>query len=663
MRILGMALVVAVACRPDVAHAPVPVAHPAQASHVDRELVRTLAILATRHALSPAELDGVAARLDAGTLTLPAYIDTLLASRAFTDDVAPLVILRALSSSVALAAPHGFVLQHTAGATPIYYLHEPCAAAQAVQVKPWWDLDHPVAVCPDSYLPAKWVGDVPKGQPETGCLSITSMVWGYGCGCGPVLERCFPSAERKAEMGPSLQDEIRRSVAHATTLDRPLAEIFTSNATWRDRNAEFIRRTQIIEAHRDPDPEAYLRELASWPAGGKWAPRDELLPGQHAGIVTAPQVLGALLDQRQRMTTFYDLLWCMEADSAGATPEGIAAIAKTQGTSLQLAQDGWKELAARTPCTNCHARLDYGNQFFQGYPTAYLKSYYVPAEQLHGRGALYGTDIQDPRGEAELTPRGFVGLALTQPEFRRCMARDFVGYTFGGRATPEQLDAIESLVNPETTTVKQLMRATLLQLVAEWPRLAAPSADVAATPATPAHGPLAVTGELAHALGPCLDCHDHEPGRPDLSAHELDRDTAIAAIDAVAFGTMPKGHPLSRDDRAAFVRPFIAALWSGADQTAARTFFLGRMTSLPAYRPEIAFGLVHEAAGAPGAQPWRMIETTVGADAQMTSPGLLTTVGLEAIESCRATHHTRDEIDRCIEAATRLERIAPDPHR
>src|ERR1700759_323421 len=88
----------------------------------DPQLLRTLAVLATNHIPSAAELDTVRRQLDTGQLARAGYIDGLLASQGFASDVAPLMILRQLLGQNAVGAPEGYVLSHTEGANPIYYL-------------------------------------------------------------------------------------------------------------------------------------------------------------------------------------------------------------------------------------------------------------------------------------------------------------------------------------------------------------------------------------------------------------------------------------------------------------------------------------------------------------------------------------------------------------
>src|SRR4029077_17280879 len=111
---------------------------PIVATAVDPELLRTLAVLATSKTPSPTELAETRVRMDRGQLTMASYIDGLLSTKAFASDVAPLIILRQFLNQNAFGAPEGHVLQHTDGPRPVYYLHDPCPAGEAVVVHPWW---------------------------------------------------------------------------------------------------------------------------------------------------------------------------------------------------------------------------------------------------------------------------------------------------------------------------------------------------------------------------------------------------------------------------------------------------------------------------------------------------------------------------------------------
>jgi hypothetical protein len=647
----------------------------------DPALLRTLSVLATGVAPTPAELDRTRLRMSGGQVTMAGYIDELLASPRFASDIAPLIMLRQLLSQDAFGAPEGYVLKRTDGPRPVYHLYAACKPDEAVAVKPWWSLiegrDETVAVCPDSYRPEQWLAEVRKGEPEVSCLSEYGPYYDVGsrCGCGPNLIRCFDSAARQKAVADSLRDELRRTVEHNVRGELPVEDIFTSNETFRDRHAELMMRSFTIENARDARPEPALRELAAWPAGGAWAPRKDLAPGQNAGILTAAQVVHYTLDRRQRMTAIYDALWCIEADSVGATPEGLLAIT---GADLQIKNDGWQELAARPICTNCHARLDYGFQFFLGFPNDNLHAYFRPELQRPGRGPLYVRDIDDPRGQAELTPQGFARLAVAQPEFRRCVARNFAEYALGNRVTAAQIDAVEAVIRPGVTNARAVMRASLQALVAGWsgggrgPSSEAPprpgAVGAVPTGTGPARGPrqaVTVTGELrAQLAAHCLDCHEHQKDRPDLAAPQLERRIAIDMLSAVAFGGMPKDRPLAEPARSRFIDALVAELWSGADAAAARSYFVGGMAALPAYRPEIAFELIHHGANAQGAASpasspaWRMIENAVRPNVQQVTSGLVTTTTLEAIAACRASTKTRAERDRCIAEAVRLANLS-----
>jgi hypothetical protein len=638
------------ACRPQT---QIPAAVSRRA---DPELLRTLAVLATNRASSPSELDDARRRIDAGRLTLREYIDGLLAGQAFASEVAPLIILRQFLSQETLGAPLQFVLSHTNGPHPVYYLREPCAWDDAVPVRPWWLLfegrEDTIRVCPDTYRREQWTIDAPPGEPEISCLSVAATVQttGQPCGCGPDLIRCFDSTARQQELEQSLRDELRGSIEHNVASNLPLEQIFTSNESFRDRNAEFLMRSYVAENDRRAPTEASLRELATWPTGGVWAAREDLARGQNAGILTSPQLIHYQLDRRQRMTAIYDVLWCIGADSVGATPEALLSIV---GADLQFESAGWRDLAGRPICTSCHARLDYGLQFFLGFANGNLQAYFVPGLQQPGRGPLYVRDIGDPRGEAELSPNGFAELAVAQPEFRRCMARDFAEYVLGNQVTPDQIAAVESAMVPSSTSARELMRVALNALVAAWPEHSVAPRVTAAARAPETAGDLHAQLE-AH----CLDCHDHQAGRPDLAVPKLDRPTVVAMLEAVAFGRMPKDTALSEPERVQFLDNFIGSIWVGADAAAARNYFVDRSVALPAYRPEVAFALIHHVAEATPPTGWRMMENSVRSDVQQVTRGLAAVTGLAAIEACREHHKARAEIDHCISEAMKLDNLS-----
>jgi hypothetical protein len=641
------------ACRAEQPRATI--APPVVSDHArtDPELLRTIAILANGKVPTASAIDDAQRELDGGRLAIGGYIDSLLADPLFASEIAPRVIFRStLTTETHLAS---FVLNETATSPVIHYLRKPCALASAVTVRPWWDLDHEILVCPDSYRPDKWTGDPQKGAREVACYSGFAV--DRGCGCGPNLVRCLPSKAAKAQLKQSLRDEVRETVAYVASHDQPLDSLFLGNETWRNRDAELFRRTQTIESRKMANPEALFRDAASWPAEGKWAPREELAPGHQAGLLTAPQVMYIFTDRRQRMTTLYDLLWCDEPDSAGATPEVVSKIAGTSA-NFQLSQDHWKELAARPICTNCHARLDYGLQFFQGYDNGLLSEYFTPELQYKTRGPLYERDVDDLRGEGELNPHGFAELALAQPEYRRCMARDFAEYVLGNRTTAADIAEVVAQIGP-TSSPRQVMRAALLDLARQWSQAEPAPAPIAT--AADGSGDITVSTAIRHDLDEhCMDCHDHDPTRPDFSPATLSRATVVDMLDQIAYGAMPRNDPLASAPRAELVESLIEATFPADQATVARDYYLGRMAALPAYRPEVIFSMIHQRAGAEGLGDWRMMERSTRTDVQPTTPGLVIGAGVEAIEACKQRHTNRAEIDACIAASLRLENLAVD---
>ena len=630
----------------------------------DPALLQSLAVLATGRQPTTAELADTQRRVDGGELSLPRYIDALLGRAEFAEQVAPLVVLRHLLSQDALTTPSVLVLSHGGDKDPIYAVApDTCDAKDAVRVHPWWNLDSEVRVCPSSYRPDVWHARGKPGDKEMSCLSPVLTYFGTGdrggCGCGPNLFRCYTSWDQVKEVSASLRDELRRTVSHVAANDLPAETIFTSNETFRDRNAEQVRQVQIIEAQHIRDPEPLLRAVASWPVDGKWAPRADQAPGHQAGILTSAKIAFDMPDRRQRMAVIYDVLWCVEADSVGASPESLLAI---KGADLELQSAGWHELAARPICTNCHARLDYGLQFFYGFPNASYQPYFMPELQQTGRGPLYAHNIDDPRGDAELNPHGFAELALAQPEFRHCMARDFVEYALGNVVTPDEIGEVEHEMRPKATTLRDVMRTSLLALVTAWPdRDHKPVEPAPSAPSAPPDT-VSVTPALHKLLdAKCLDCHDATADRPDLAPAQLARKTVVGMLAEVAFGRMPKEHPLPAAEREAFLDAFIAATWTGDDATTARDFYVGRMTAAPAFRPEVIFSLVRQIAGAEKPAPaWRMMENSVRSDHQQVTPGLIGVTGLAAIEACRAAHAQTADVHRCIDEAMQPEHLAID---
>jgi hypothetical protein len=133
-------------------------------------------------------------------------------------------------------------------------------------------------------------------------------------------------------------------------------------------------------------------------------------------------------------------------------------------------------------------------------------------------------------------------------------------------------------------------------------------------------------------------------------------------LDAVAYGAMPKNKPLVAAERAQVLESLIAATFAPDAVAAARDYYLGRMTALPAYRPEVIFSMIHQQAHAEGSGDWRMMESSTRSNNQEATPGIVIESGLEAIEACASHRTSRAEIDDRIATALRLENVAVDRH-
>jgi hypothetical protein len=636
----------------------------------------------------PGHVTDWAQKIDSGKAQLDSYIDELLATERFAQEVIPgLVFASFVNVRNYYALPNGFVLKHGPGPHAPLYLRAPCADAVAVPVRPWWDLHSEVKVCPDSYRPSKWTlapsehsyrtamalsCDSQVGSPEEETSSL--------CGCGPNLIRCLRDDDQYNELNRSLMDEVKRTTAYIVEHDLPMSTLFTGNSTFRDRNVELYYRRQKIGALEIDRVKHELADLDSWPEEGKWAPREEVRPGQHAGVLTAPQILHWLPDRRQRQRGYYEILWCNLRNSFGATTHKVLEL-NASGNNF-FVHDSWERLANTELCMNCHARLDYGTQFFLGYPDSRASIHYIPALQATGTGPLYGRDIHDPRGDAPLTPVGFAKLATEQPEFNSCMARHFISYALGDRATGEDIRAIETAVE-QTTTFKASMKVALERYAARWsddartPARAPTPAPATATPATAtppatvlaAPGPtggVAVSAALRAKLDQhCGECHDEAPYSDgpdgdtvpfDFTGSALPRSLAVAMADHVAFGMMPKNEALDPGAREEIVGMLVDTLWADpAARSEARRYYLGGARGLPAHQIDNALYLIDHIAGARSDIAWGALERGVWSDQSTVTPGFLALTGLEAISAClRATETRGGTLEACVARAASL---------
>jgi hypothetical protein len=653
-----------------------PAPGPAVASPPD-----TAALLGAMAALvgqvgGPAQLAAWADKIDRGAGSLDDYLDEILGTERFAAEIVPALVFAAfVNVRNYYALPSAFILKHPAEPDGPLYLRAPCTADEAVAVRPWWDLRAPVKVCPDSYRPDKWTlspgehsyrtaialsCDSQVGSPE---LETSSL-----CGCGPNLIRCMRDEDQYNQFNRSLMDEVKRTTAYVVEHDLEIASLFTANATFRDRNAELYYRRQKIGALQIRRVARELADLDAWPEAGQWAAREELAPGQHAGLLTAPQILHWLPDRRQRQRGYYEMMWCNLRNSFGATTHKVLEL-NASGNNF-FVHDSWQRLAHTELCMNCHARLDYGSQFFLGFPDSRAGIHYDPELQASGTGPLYGRDLRDLRGQAPLTPQGFANLATAQPDFNSCMASHFVNYVLGDRATGDDVHAIEAAV-ADAGTFKAAMKVALERYAQHWRDDALPPAPAIAAVVDPTGGSVPRPGggmTVGRALRVqldkhCVDCHDEAPYSADADAADLPfsfkldalpRPLLVSMTDHVAFGMMPKDEPLDPPVRDAIVDLLIDTLWAApSERREARRYYLGRARGLPAHQVDNELHAIDRIAGASSDIAWGALERGIWSDQSTVTPSFLALAGLEALRACAHAVQTRGgSLERCLSQAT-----------
>lgn len=616
------------------------------------EMLATMAAL-TGESPSPEFLLEWVSNLERGDRTLDDYIDYLLSRPRFGSEVVPTLLFGSfIGIRTYYAFPSAFTLQKTD--KDVYYLREPCEPEAAESVTPWWDPASTVLVCPDSHRPDKWTLERDEHEYRSAMvLTCDSQVGSPEkesrplCGCGPNLIRCLRDTEQYTAALQSIRDEVKKTTAHVVDNDLPISALFLMNETVRDRNVELHYRRRMIGATREKGVIPALAGLAEWPEQGQLAPRPEAAPGEHAGLLTGPQLLHFLPDRRQRQRGFYEILWCANRSSFGATTDQVLSLNDTG--NLAFVHDSWQRLARTPVCTTCHARLDFGFQFLMGFPDSRASVHYVPELARTGDGPLYGESIDDPRGQGPLTPLGFARLAVAQPEFKNCMSSHFIDYVLGERATARDIARIRAEMD-EHQSIKGAMGLALNLFAEHWEEDRARAPERRSLPEAAPEGAdkIAVKGPLRQAIEEhCVDCHDAVPfidssesfGRPfDFRPAELPRPLLVRMLDHVAYGKMPKDdEDFQPEERERMVEVLIATLWADEDRRErARAYYLEQLRALPAQQIDNALDMVVYRAGANTARgDWGLYERSIYPHQAFVSPGFAATLGLEALNACR----------------------------
>ncbi|MCB9528084.1 MAG: hypothetical protein H6701_06750 [Myxococcales bacterium] len=610
-----------------------------------------LAVILTGRPLGAKDAGAVADEIASGSTTVEAFVDAQLAEEGFARQIASSLVFGGPVSVKERhpVAGHSVLRARQVDGERVYFLRAPCPLDEAVAVHPWWDPDDPIRVCPEAYRPES------RGDAEgrTCGASMLSPGASQACGCGPRLMYCSRDAAHFAQVRQSLKREIDDTVVAVVEAGGPIDPLFTGVETVRDRNAEFVYRRARVAAGEDPA----LLDLEDFGEKARRAPRHEQVPGHHAGLLTAPALVYGSDALRGVMRNYYTYLWCSEPTRSNVTTEAVMKLGKVD---LRVG-DGWRQLAAMDVCTDCHARLDYGMQFFNGYPSSVNGLDFRPREALAGEGPLYGADIGDARGTGPLTPNGFARLALAQPEFGQCLTRRVVDHVFNGMGTAADFDAVEA-VFARTRDLKQMVRVAALRLAVRPPApvAAAKEAAVATEAAVAAVGDEITVPAPVRAFmdNHCVECHD-EGERYPLHHAKLPRATVEEMLDLVAFGVMP-ATPRGLDDEARrrFVALTVPLLWSDpAEQAMARAFYSDAYRAHPVPQFGAAMRMVADRAGSQKRPSLSMLEYAIQQGEARFSPGFATAAGLTALTACKAAGEAGDALVACVARASAPEAL------
>lgn len=625
------------------------------------KLVSDLTILAHGRPPPPEDADRAAAAIAEGRLDVDTLIEDLLEAPRLGAVAKSVVVTPSGVIKSGQPVPRATLRTVQVEGKGVYTLGRTCTLEDSVKVRPWWRTKGTVRVCNHAYRP-----DVLVSEDGRMCGASTMLPGGAeGCGCGPRLMWCVRNDKQRTAMLASLRAEVDDTVAFVVNHDLPLEQLFLMNATVRDRYVETIYRRSAVAAGADPD----ILDARDHPSTPTLLPRDDLIEGQHAGILTAAGLIFTSDALRGVMRDYYSHLWCARTSSSGVTTERVMNL----GVVDLRVGDGWQQLAAMDICTDCHARLDYGMQFFAGYPSSTMGIDFRPDQALDGAGPLYSKHIGDQRGVDALTPQGFARLALTQPEFGECMAEKVVGHVLGDRATPDDRDAV-LLAFEDEHTYKAMMRIALQRFAAH---ATTPAGATDSDPVRPPRAGLAdhaddsgvvedgvaLPMELVRSVdNHCAHCHDGID-LVDLTGTHLPASTVNFMLEQVAFGSMPLGpSEFTVHDRDAFVEAAITTLWpEPAAQEEARAFFASGQMAHATHRFRAATNTVATRAEVSKIKYMRGLQTTVEPRDRSFTPGMATSIGLVALEACKSAGNTGDDLRACVLDASKPEHVLSGP--
>ncbi len=334
-------------------------------------------------------------------------------------------LFRGLSRS---QSPFPFALKHApVGRREVYWLDgdQPCPSKDVVMVRPWWDIDRPVAVCKDSYAPQITMD---TRNPGSGLKQYCEATANDNpdrpvCRCGPNLVNCAADQKQWQRAKEATEDEVVRTIQWVIQNDRPFSEVLTSNATVRtDLGDVFYERNRFFETGRPeftpigPDEHRSLR------------PRDPRFGG---GVLTTP--LYRFQDEAQRILVA--LLWndflCVPLTSSDVDAHQLMSL----DTGALRSRDHMA-LASMTGCRDCHARLENGMRAFHTFSST-REGWRLYPEDPNLTMKVYVRSSADMRGEGPANPAWLGSTLAAQPEFTSCMVNRVTRYFYRGTDVPE----------------------------------------------------------------------------------------------------------------------------------------------------------------------------------------------------------------------------------
>lgn len=520
----------------------------------------------------------------------------------------------------------------------------PCSLREAERVRPWWDLEHEILVCPSSHRPDR-IRAI-NGKHKL-CSPVQRTSERQGCGCGPSLMYCI-KREQLDDLRISMRKEFTDTIAWSIRQDRPLQDLFRGRETVRDRLIDVFYRRLLVEGGAP----AELLSGTGWIEGR--SPRPEVYPGAQAGLLTSPQIWTLGSELRERLMVISDLIWCVKPRSVSVTADTVLQLP----TNFRAPMQGWQLLASMPVCDGCHARLDYGSQFFEG-GTA---GFHYDSRNLPRAGStmsMYVHDQFDLRGRGVQTPAGFAELAVSQPEFGACMSKRVAAHVFGRHATADDVASLLEVFKTRPT-YRALLTSALVSYAERRLSSAGERGEVAhADPAAPQLG----LGALVEQY--CSDCHSNGDAVEkawSASRTFADHSAMVQALDSIGDQRMPPaGAPLDPAVRQRFVALLAERIWPDAGaRNAALDNYSGRLNNIEVHRRASTMKIIGARAGVDLDDAIMKIDPLYfgnGRDTQEYTPDFALNTVIDGVAACKLAG--AKDLAACVERATRLDALLP----